>query len=378
LVSEHDESSGWDQFLKIFNAFSSLIKSIVSTVTGFGLGSAGNLAKEIYKFASTDLNVNNGVDDFMGNAAIAMYKNKNFGLGDSKMVSYNTTGPAKKSDFDMTSISQNKGETEVSSNSGDEREITATITLRKVRKINSTANIYLISYIPVKCLYKDSAIIFSNGKIEKVPRSREQVFREGLLNEKYINSFYYSNSMWNVYSFKPVTSFKEIKIKNKRIKILNGTPSSYKDKDPLTLSFREKYFPQDLNKGILTGSEWENGKLTKNSQNWDGKGFTYYQATLNEINRYPEYKGYLPAVISFTLYHEDVVENAGKGWIDLRNNMKYDSSEDKDKYRTISINSREIKNKKYPNQKFYQVDIKLYDPGDWLKEARFIAYITVY
>ncbi len=366
LVTEHDEASFWDEYGKIITAFSSLFKKMVSTATSFGVGGAAGMAKEIYTFASSNLDASNDIDDFMGNAAIAMFKEKDFGLAHSKIKSFNTTGPADKSYFDMSKAAEKRGEVVVSSNRGDGRDITATITLRKIRKLNSTANIYLIGYTP-DCVEKRKTKNPITGEI--VPIRREHQLQEGLTTKDFATS--------DLFIFEPITSA-EIKVKDAKEIITEN----YIVRDPEKLSFDEKYHANDPNRGIIMGSEWENGKLSKNSQDWTGKGFTYYQADLDEIISTPFGNKQItirwkPAIISFILYHEDVIENTGKGWVDLRNSIKTDSKVEKDKYRTIIINSTQVKNKQYSNQKFYKVDIKLYDPGDCLKEAKLIAYVTI-
>lgn len=345
LSTEHDEASFWDEYGKIISLFSSFMNNLISNsmkiVSGFSAGSAVSLGKELYKFASTDLNASNNVDDFMGNAAIALYKVKNFGLGNKDIVSFDIEGPSNISDFDMSSKFEGDCVAECSTNSGNGRSISAVITLRKIRKINGTANIQLISYTPIESPFHG---------IGSFPTGRGQLLTEGMLSR--------NHSTWNDFYYTPINAFKEIKVRN--------YPSTFDD----------KFAPNSFNKGVIVGTEFNSDKLSENNQDWKGKGFTYFQAEIDDIEL--ENQGRRKtAIISFTLYHEDVIKNAGKGWVDLRNNMGTDKMDEKDKFSTIMINSTQVKNNQYPNRKFYKVDIKLYDPGDWLKEVKLIAYVTI-
>ncbi len=344
LSTEHDEASFWDEYGNIISLFSSFMSSLISNsmklVSGFSAGSAVGLATKLYEFVSTDLNASNDVDDFMGNAAIAVYQEKNFGLGNKNIVSFDIEGPSNISDFDMSSKLEGASEAECSTNSGNSRSISAVITLRKIQKFNSSANIQLVSYTPIESPFHG---------IGSFPTARGQLLTEGMLSRR-LNT-------WNDYYYTPINAFEEIRVRN--------NPST----------FAEKFFPFNLNKSVILGTEWKSGKISENSQDWKGKGFTYYQAEIDDIEL-ENHGRRKTAIISFTLYHEDVIKNAGKGWVDLRNNIN-NNKEQKDKYRTISIRSVKIKNNTYPNKRFYKVDIILYDPGDWLKEARLVAYLTV-
>jgi len=134
-------------------------------------------------------------------------------------------------------------------------------------------------------------------------------------------------------------------------------------RSPATPEYEEyqgKLYPVrcKLNKGISANKKW------------DGMGLTYYQARI-----YDESHGSIPsnptAVISFTLYHNDVVKfaNTGDHWLNQVNDGNYI---DDLKYGTVKMMSV-----KRPDSPFYEVGLTIKDPGDWLVDAKLKAYIYI-
>ncbi|MBU2481187.1 MAG: hypothetical protein KJ760_08870 [Proteobacteria bacterium] len=333
LMTEHDEKTFWQENGAVITAFFNYVKDAGGSFVGSNpLG----FAKGLYAFAATELNSSTQVDDFMGNAALAVFKKDNFGLKDMNETIYTPEGPADANCFDMSYSAENQGQASVSSSApkcGNSRNITSTIKLRKIQQLDSWADVQLINYTPV-----DNAIFpFMPEYAMKTmapDKKWDQYLTEGLLSN--------SHSSYQVSVFNDIKPGKTVTVRAPQQPSHNPSVSS-------------------INKGVLLGSEWERGQQTPNSQYWNGKGFTYYQAILEDGTAF----GRTPAaVISFTLYHEDVIKHAEEKdyyWFDADGNVN-----------TIGIKSTRI-----PNSDFYRVDIKLLDSGDWLAEANFVAYVYV-
>ncbi|MBU1340788.1 MAG: hypothetical protein KKE44_20055 [Proteobacteria bacterium] len=329
LMTEHDEKTFWQENGAVVTAFFNFCKGVGGMVKGGFSPEA--FAKTIYSFASTQLNSNTQVDDFMGNAAISVFKKDNFGLLGKNKIIYTLEGPADSNCFDMTYSAANDGRASVSSAApkcSNSRQISATIKLRRIQQLDSWADIQLVNYTPVDSVVPEELI--QQWTIDK---RRDQYLREGLLS--------------NSHSSYQITVLKDAKAGNAvAVRAPQQQPSA----------------SSALNKGVIRGSEWKRGQQTMNSQRWDGKGFTYYQAELDDIvGNFPRFPA---ATISFTLYHEDVIKYAGEKdfhWFDADGSRS-----------TIGLKSVKI-----PNSDFYKVDIKLLDSGDWLQEANLVAYVHV-
>lgn len=331
LMTEHDKTTFWQENGSVIKAFSNFCLGVGKlVVNGF---KAVDLAKSIYSFAETSLNSDIRVDDFMGNAAISVFKIDNFGLRGNNKVFFTLVGPADSNCFDMTYNASNEGRASVSSSANscnNSRKISATIQLRRIQQLDSWADIQLVTYTPI-----DDGVFsyMSEFAIKNVApdKKRDQCLTEGLLS--------------NSHSSYQLTTFSDVKTGK-------------------TLTVRAQQQPSsalNLNKGVIKGSEWERGQQTMNSQQWNGKGFTYYQAVLEDITCFGRFPA---ATISFTLYHEDVIKCAGEKdfhWFDIDGNE----------------NTIGIKSQKMPDSDFYKVDIKLIDCGDWLEEANLVAYVYV-
>ncbi|MFH2092966.1 MAG: hypothetical protein ABIJ31_11440 [Pseudomonadota bacterium] len=342
LMTEHDEQTFWQENGAVIKAFFNLVKDVVGIATGSFQNGAykkdsfkpESLAKTLYAFASTQLNSSTQVDDLMGNAALSVFKKDNFGLIDKNKNIYTPEGPADANCFDMSYSAENEGQASVSSSAPkcvNSRNITATIKLRKIQQLDSWADIQLISYTPV-----DNAVfpfVPEYAMKTMAPDKKwDQHLTEGLLSN--------SHSSYQLTEFIDVKPGKMVTVRVPQ----QPSPSSF-----------------SLNQGVIRGSEWERGQQSMNSQRWDGKGFTYYQATVEDITAF----GRSPAAtISFTLYHEDVIKYAGEKdyhWLDIDGN----------------VNTIGIKSVKIPNSDFYKVDIKLLDSGDWLEEVNLVAYVHI-
>ncbi len=157
VMTEHDKLTFWQENGAVIKAFSNFLATLGATAVS-GVDAKG-LATSIYDFAKTDLNPNPKVHDFMGNAAIVLYKGadsdkdaaSDFGLKGDSAASFSVVGPADSACFDMTSDNNNGHEAEVSTskNCSNQRNISAVIGLRRVPQLNSWADIQIISYTPV-------------------------------------------------------------------------------------------------------------------------------------------------------------------------------------------------------------------------------------
>lgn len=338
LMTEHDEKTFWQENGAVIKAFFNLCKDVVGMASGYvkkGDFKPENIAKTMYSFASTQLNSSIQVDDFMGNAAILVYEKDNFGLLDKNKIVYTPIGPADSSCFDMTYNAGNQGSASVSASApkcGNSRNMSASIKFRKIQQLDSWADIRLISYTTVDdgvfSFLPDSAFLYGGLK-----KTRDQHVTEGLLSN--------SHSSYQMTEFKDVKSGQVLKVR---------APQQELPSNPIV-----------LNKGVIKGSEWKRGQQTMNSQRWDGMGFTYYQATVEDVTSLGRFPA---ATISFTLYHEDVIRHEGE-----KDFYMFDA--EGEQY-TIGIKSNKI-----PNTNYYKVDIKLFDIGDWLEEADLEAYVYV-
>lgn len=330
IMTEHDEMTFWQENGNVIKAFGNFCKSIGSMVkSGFD---AVGLAKSIYTFAKTDLNPSLQVDDFMGNAAISVFKNDQFGLIGTDRAVFSITGPADPNCFDMAYNAGNKGRASVSSSAvgcGNSRQVSALVKIRRVPQLNSWADIQLISYTPIV-----------DPQWELMPDHIKKMMKDSYKRDQHLTEGFLSNSRtsWDLKTFKDVKAGHKIIVRKAQM------PKA----------------PNSLNKGVFKGSEHNRGQLTLNSQKWQGKGFTYYQALLEDVS-----VGRFPAAnISLTLYHEDVIKYAGeKGirWLDLDGNTG-----------TMGIVSRKV-----PGTYFYRVDIKLVDSGDWVESVDLVAWVYI-
>ncbi len=337
LMTEHDEKTFWQENGAVIKAFFNLCKDAVGMASGYvkkDLFKPEDIAKKMYSFASTQLNSSIQVDDFMGNASILVYAKDNFGLLDKREIIYTPIGPADSNCFDMTYNASNNGSASVSQSTpkcGNSRNVSASIKFRKIQQLNSWADIRLISYTTVDdgvfSFLPDTAFLYG------LKKTRDQHVTEGLLSN--------SHSSYQVTEFKDVKSGQVLTVRTPQQELPSNTAV--------------------LNKGVIKGSEWKRGQQTMNSQRWDGMGFTYYQAAVEDITglgRFPT------ATISFTLYHEDVIKHGGE-----KDFYLFDA--EGEQY-TIGIKSTKI-----PNTNYYKVDIKLFDIGDWIEEVTLMAYVHV-
>ncbi len=334
VMDEHDKRTFWQRNGNVIKAFSNFIMNVGKVAfAGVDPGSVKGLAKSIYTFATTDLNPNVKVDDFMGNAALSVFRVDNYGLGNGNTNKFSITGPANSSYFDMQYTAQEGGRASISSSTDPKaRSVSAVIKLRRVPQLHSRADIQLVSYTPVDdatwfCLQLPMGGPFKKQKAQ----NREQYLREGLLSNNHNSS--------TRFSFKNVKTGKVVKVRTAQ--------------EPSWSS---------LNKGVIEGDEWDHGRQTMHSQSWSGKGFTYYQAELYDLTPFGRFPA---ATISLTLYHDDVVKNAGKKgytWLDTDGQ---------------NSGAMGIISTKLPGRNLYKVDIKLIDGGDWLKEANLVAYVYV-
>ncbi len=123
VMTEHDKLTFWQENGAVIKAFSNFLAELGATAVS-GVDAKG-LAKSIYDFAKTDLNPNPKVHDFMGNAAIILYKDadsdkdtaSDFGLKGDSAAYFSVVGPADSTCFDMTSDNNNGHQAEVSTSS---------------------------------------------------------------------------------------------------------------------------------------------------------------------------------------------------------------------------------------------------------------------
>lgn len=333
LMTEHDKKTFWQENGAAIKAFSDWVIGLVKDVAKFD---AMSLGKNMYSFAKTELNNNSQVDDFMGNAAILVFKQNDFGLLGGNEGVYTLEGPAESNCFGMSQNQRNAGNAVTSESSpgcSNSRKISVTIKLRRIQQLDSWADIQLVDYTPVA----DGVYPFlpqSAYDVLKIEKKRDQHLTEGLLSN--------SHSSYQSTSFKDVKPWEIVTVRTPQQP--SPSPAS-----------------STLNKSVILGSEWERGQQTWNSQLWYGTGFTYYQAKLEDITALGRFPA---ATISFTLYHEDVIKYAdrkGYQWIDYGGDAP-----------TMGIKSVKI-----PNSNFYKVDIKLLDSGDWLEEVNLVAYVHV-
>ena len=234
----------------------------------------------------------------------------------------------------MSYNASNDGSASVSSSAakcGNSRNISATIKFRRIQQLDSWADIQLINFTTV-----------DNGVFPFMPDFAMQ----NLAPDKKWDQYFTEGLLSNSHSSYQVTTFNDAK-PGKMVTVRTPQPPSSG--------------ASALNKGVIRGSEWERGQQTMNSRRWDGKGFAYYQAALEDITAFGRFPA---ATISFTLYHEDVIKYAGEKdyhWFDFDGERA-----------TIGIKSAKI-----PNTNSYKVDIKLLDSGDWLEEANLVAYVYV-
>jgi hypothetical protein len=211
------------------------------------------------------------------------------------------------------------------------RNIKALVTVRRIPQLNSWADIQLLDYTTREStVYKIKNPMVPNEF--SLVGNRDQKLIEGILSN-------------NPVSYK-VSLFRNIK-----------------GSSPVKIRQEQQPANKSISKGVILGSQWKHGQQTMKSQRWDNRGFTYFQASLEDLangQRQPA------ACITLTLYHSDVIRYAGEKeyrWLDIENSG-YGG--------TMGIKSVKI-----PNTNFYKVNIRLRDSGDWLKEANLVAYLYV-
>ncbi|MCG8641240.1 MAG: hypothetical protein MI862_16015 [Desulfobacterales bacterium] len=330
---EHDERTMWQELETIGKLFKDYMSALVKAVSKPGFGSLTALGKSIYDFATTDLNYSPGVDDMMGNAGITLYKADNYGLSKSGPIAWDVHGPADSGCFDMQLQKQGTIEAVVSKEQPDcknPRHMTAHFNLRRIPKLEGWADIQLIDFSPVDLLPGR----MSHSDVEFV--SRDFYITEGVLSNK--------NDNFRSTAFKNIGAINKLKVR------APVTPDQLLKRTP----------------GILPSDTLKDGYPYFGGTSWSNRGFSYYQAKVSQyLACVPDdLSARFNSYISFTLYYEDVVRFEGlKDYQVLR----------RDGYRDVMA----IKSTKMPGSNIYKVDIRLRNPGNWIKEANLVAYVSI-
>ena len=371
-VVEDDDATFWQEYGSMIKAFADLIYTPVKILATGGITAFTDfksIGEKVFGFAKSTFITTPKVDDFMGTASIIAQKYHHFGLGKNiNKASYRADGPHSYQDLDYlpeTSGEYIDGESEPTvqasknKNLDKHRSIETQFVLRRIPKLEGWADIQLLSYTPTYDMNNRYFECFMN-RYKQGKNAKPLENCEGKMNHILIEG--YESMVWDPCEPGAFNTYRTYEAKDVPPDDNEGIPEIVTVRKPSPPEYTKNHSTGELNpvkcklnKGVAPSSKWEN------------KGFTYYQSSIFDL----PHDG-IPvnptAVISFTLYYNDVVKYANETWGKPQEDQKDNGWVDG----VLHLNCT-----KSPDNPFYEVDITVKDPGDWLKEAKLKAYVYV-